>query len=102
MKTREDKCSIEKESGQEISGERFAELGASGKKREVGALITLEYPEGVSIFSYTQTPFSAVAIRAISVIESLAKEIAVSVLLNSIISFHRKLHILPISGVIYT
>lgn len=41
LKTREGKCSIEKESGQEISGERFAELGASGKKREVGAFIIL-------------------------------------------------------------
>jgi len=41
VKTGEGRCSIEKGRGQKISGEKFAEFGASGKKREVEALIIL-------------------------------------------------------------
>jgi len=52
------------------------------------------------VFSHTPTALSVVAIS--SVTESLAKERAVSVLLNSINSFHRKQHIFPIVSVIYT
>lgn len=41
LKTGEGRCSVKKERGKEISGERFVEFDASGKKRDVEAVIIL-------------------------------------------------------------
>lgn len=41
LKTGEGRCSVKKGRGKEISGQRFVEFGASGKKRDVEALIIL-------------------------------------------------------------